>query len=164
MERFIKREQKVPPHAAYIREIRRAYLSEFNRFLDYVYGAIHIGSACPAAARLFDEIARVSLAHYEQLGQILCLMGEDAALNARIMQTSMRGKRAQELIPEAIRDEEAAAQYYKKLSRLAPLEAAKRTLDEIAKEKSGHVMALSGLAKRLERTSKMHNPPTVKGK
>ncbi len=152
MERFIKSQQRMPQHAAYIREIRRAYMSEFNRFLNYVYGAIYIGCTYPAAARLFDEIARVSLAHYEQLGQILCLLGEDAALNARIMQDSARGREMSEMLAAAVKDEEEAARYYKKLGMLAPVEVAKRTLGEISTEKEGHVMALSGLQKRLSRT------------
>ena len=152
MERFIKREPKTVQHAAYTREIKRAYLREFDRFLDYVYGAICMSSTCPTAARLFDEIARVTLAHCEQLGQILHLFGEDAALNTRILQSSKRGAEVTSMLDTAIGDEGDAVHYYKKLSALAPVDAARHALGEISAEKEGHVAALSGLKTRLSRT------------
>ena len=152
MERFIKSQQKVPRHAAYTREIKRAYLGEYDRFFDYVYGAICMSGAYPAAARLFDELARVTLAHCEQLGQILHLFGEDAALNTRILQSSKKGAEVTLLLDTAIHDEEEATHYYKKLAALAPVDAARHALSEISAEKEGHVVALSGLKARLSRT------------
>ena len=152
MERFIKSQQKVPRHGAYTREIKRAYLSEFDRFFDYVYGAICMSSIDPAAARLFDEIARVTLAHCEQLGQLLHLLGEDAALNTRILQSSKKSAEVMHMLDTAIQNEGDAAHYYKKLATLAPIDAARHALGEISAEKEGHVMALSGLKARLSRT------------
>lgn len=144
---------------AFLRDIYHAFSEELVGVAELVYGAILMAEPFPAVARLLDEIARVELAHYEQLGQLLLSLGIHPTPGTRLRATTLRQSAlsqselpltARKILTTTLEKEEAAAKKYKSLAANAP-QGARALLQGIAAEKEGHTVALGGMLERLSR-------------
>lgn len=154
--------RKVPPrdgNAAYLREIFRLFSEELKDVNDYTLLAMRAAADFPAAARLFDELARVELAHHTQLGQLL--LRYDVA---PIAPPSPRRERPEygtfspsdpALLERAftarIAEEQTGAKAYRRLADTAQSQAQTRLFEQIATEEEGHAAALEGMLARMKR-------------
>ena len=77
MELFAKRPRQAAAtgDAVAQRALYRLYLKKLVAVLDYSLLAMRAAAKYGAAARLFDELARVKLSHVSQLGQLLLRFG-----------------------------------------------------------------------------------------
>ena len=149
-------------NAAFARDIRRAYEDELNAMIGYVYAATVLGKSMPSLARLFDEIARVELAHFEELGQLLLYLGADPTPNLLLRTTPFTGggrisetelaRLAEQKIISSIADEESAEREYRRLAGVTENEAVRELLLHIAGEEAGHQDALKGMQRRMAGT------------
>lgn len=160
MERFSSSNgQRSPFGSTLQRDIYRAFLDELQAITDYARGAMVLARHLPAVARLFDEIARVEMSHYQQLGQLLLHLGAEPTLNARLRQKPLfidlnasthAASVAHRMLQEKIDEEHAAAAEYERLATLTEGKAAEM-LREIAAEEAGHEVVLRGMLARFER-------------
>ncbi len=149
----------IPQHNLFARDVYRAFTAELGAMTTYVQGAVTLARYLPSVTRLFDEIARVEISHYEQLGQLLLHLGIAPALNTRLRHEPIRlgdsstvaaSTLATKMITEKINEERSAAKEYRRLAASAPTEAIKDMLQSIATEEEEHAMALEGMKKRFE--------------
>lgn len=141
-------------NSAFIRDIRRAFAEEMRTVTDYLYGAMIVAKISPPMAKLLDEIARVEMSHYEQLGQLLLWLGNDPAQDMRFMQSPKRKQASltpEQLLHESMANEQNAAMEYRRLAAIAPTANVAALLKEIAAEEEGHAVALDGMRVRLGR-------------
>lgn len=147
-------------NTAFVREIYQRFLEEFNTVAEYTAIAIAASDRYPAVAKLFDELARVELAHHTRLGQILRRLGVERALQWR---GSQGGGRPQALLfaNEAatttlfegkIAQEREDAVTYRRLIRNTNDMRIAAVLQEIATEEEGHATALAAMQVRLGRS------------
>ena len=150
---------RIPQNNAFARDIYRAFTAELGAMTTYVQGAVTLAQHLPSVTRLFDEIARVEISHYEQLGQLLLHLGIAPALNTRLRQepihlgdqsTVAASLLATQMIKEKIGEEQSAAREYRRLAASAPTQAIKSMLEAIAAEEEEHAVALAGMKKRFE--------------
>ncbi len=150
----------VPQNSIFSRDVYRAFFKELQDVTAYVQGAMTLARYLPAVARLFDEIARVEISHYEQLGQLLLHLGIEPVLNTRLRQEPMRlgldattqaALLARRMMHEKITEEDAGATEYRRLAAQAPTKPIADTLLAIAAEESEHAAALRGMLDRFER-------------
>ena len=149
-------------NAAFARDIRRAYEDELNAMIGYVYAATVLGKSMPSLARLFDEIARVELAHFEELGQLLLYLGADPTPNLLLRPTPLMGsgrlgeadlaRLAEQKIISSLADEGSAEREYRRLAEVTENEAIRDLLLHIASEEAGHQDALKGMQRRMSGT------------
>ena len=149
-------------NSAFLRDIHRAFEEELKAVIGYVYAATVLGKSMPSLARLFDEIARVELAHFEELGQILLYLGADPSPNLLLHTTPFAGtgrpnetelaRLAEQKILSSIADEENAEREYKRLAEMAPSDPVRELLLHIASEEAGHQDALRGMLRRIKGT------------
>ncbi len=147
-------------NAAFLRDVHRAWEEELNAVIGYVYAATVLGKSMPSLARLFDEIARVELAHFEELGQILLYLGADPSPNLLLRTTPLTGagkpsetelaRLAEQKMISAIADEENAEREYRRLADMAQSDPVRELLLHIASEEAGHRDALSGMQRRMQ--------------
>ncbi len=149
----------IPQNNSFARDIYRAFTAELGAMTAYVQGAVTLAQHLPSVTRLFDEIARVEISHYEQLGQLLLHLGIAPALNVRLRNdpvyledhsTVAASLFATQMIKEKIREEESAAREYRRLAATAPSDAIKDMLEAIAAEEEDHAIALASMKKRFE--------------
>ncbi len=150
----------VPQNSVFAKDIYRAFLHELQDVTAYVQGAMTLAAYLPAVARLFDEIARVEISHYEQLGQLLLHLGVEPVLNTRLRQEPMRlgldattqaALLARRMMHEKMREENTGEQEYRRLAALAPTKQISDMLLAIATEEREHAAALQGMLSRFER-------------
>ena len=135
------------------REIYRAFLGEFEAITTYTQGAIVLAEEYPAVARLLDEISRVEMSHFEQLGQLLVHLGATPTLNLRLHQEPLRlgtdsMRTIAQFLHRALADERAAADNYQRLASAAPGDGIHEMLAAIGEEEVGHAAAIEGMLKR----------------
>lgn len=162
MERYISEERRsVPQNNVFARDIYRAFLDELQAMTSYVQGAMTLARHLPAVAKLFDEIARVEMSHYEQLGQLLLHLGITPSINTRLRQESMRlgldatteaSLLARRMMHGKIRDEEEGAAEYRRLAGAAAEKRIRDMLLAISEEEKEHAIALRGMLDRFERS------------
>ena len=138
----------------FAKDVYRSFLGEFEAITSYAQGAIMLAGSHPAVARLLDEISRVEMSHFEQLGQLLMHLGACPNLNLRLRQEPLRSGTdpngvAVELLRRSLSDERAAEAEYRRLAQVAPGEAVQNMLLEISGEEAGHATAIEGMLKRL---------------
>ncbi len=150
----------VPQNSVFAKEIYRAFLHELQDVTAYVQGAMTLAAHLPAVARLLDEIARVEISHYEQLGQLLLHLGITPALNTKLRQEPLRlgldattgaALLARRMMQEKIAEEQAEESEYRRLAKNAPTKPAADMLLAIAAEEAAHAIALRGMLNRFER-------------
>ena len=155
----MERGTRIPQNNSFARDIYRAFTAELGAMTTYVQGAMTLAQHLPSVTRLFDEIARVEISHYEQLGQLLLHLGISPTLNTRLRQepihlgdhsTVAASLLATQMIKEKIGEEQSATREYRRLSTVAPTEAIKNMLESIAAEEEEHAIALDGMRKRFE--------------
>jgi len=155
----MEKERHIPQNNLFARDIYRAFTAELGAMTTYVQGAVTLARHVPALTRLFDEIARVEMSHYEQLGQLLLHLGVSPTINARLRQEPIRlgddftvaaSGLAARMIKEKINEETSAAAEYRRLAKNAPSEKIRDILLGIAEEEDGHALALSGMLRRFE--------------
>ena len=139
---------------SFAREIYRAFLGEFEAITTYTQGAIVLAEEYPAVARLLDEISRVEMSHFEQLGQLLVHLGTTPTLNLRLHQEPLQlgaapVRTVTQFLRRALADEHAAADHYRRLASAAPSDGIREMLAAIADEEEGHATAIEGMLKRL---------------
>ena len=156
-----KNRRSTPQSSAFARDVYRAFLDELQAMTSYVQGAVMLARHLPAVARLFDEIARVELSHYEQLGQLLLTLGITPSVNTRLRQESQRlglnataeaSFFARRTMHEKIRDEERGAAEYRRLANATAEERERNILLKLAEEEIQHATALRGMLERFERS------------
>ena len=149
----------IPQNNTFARDIYRAFVGELEAMTTYVQGAMTLARYLPAVTRLFDEIARVEISHYEQLGQLLLHLGIEPVLNTRLRQAVIRlpidatteaSHLAREMMRKKINEEQKGAEEYSRLATAAPTRAIADMLDAIASEEREHALSLSGMLKRFE--------------
>ena len=147
-------------NTAFVREIYQRFIEEFNTVAEYTAIAIAASDRYPAVAKLFDELARVELAHHTRLGQILRRLGVERALQWRGSQGGGR-RQASPFASEAataalfeakIAGEMEDAATYRRLMRDANDMRIAAILQEIATEEEGHATALAAMQARLGRS------------
>ena len=155
----MERGTRIPQNNSFARDIYRAFTAELGAMTTYVQGAMTLAQHLPSVTRLFDEIARVEISHYEQLGQLLLHLGISPTLNTRLRQEPIHlgdhstvavSLLATQMIKEKIGEEQSATREYRRLSAVAPTEAIKNMLESIAAEEEEHAIALDGMRKRFE--------------
>ena len=139
---------------SFAKEIYRAFLEEFEAITTYTQGAIVLAEEFPAVARLLDEISRVEMSHFEQLGQLLMHLGATPTLNLRLRQEPLRlgadpMRTVTQFLHRALADERAAEGHYRRLASAAPSDGIRELLAAIADEEEGHATAIEGILKRL---------------
>ena len=155
----MERGTHIPQNNSFARDIYRAFIAELGAMTTYVQGAVTLAQHLPSVTRLFDEIARVEISHYEQLGQLLLRLGIAPALNTRLRHEPVRlgdnstvaaSALATQMIKEKIAEEQSAAREYRRLAEIAPSEGIRDMLMAIALEEEEHAVALEGMKKRFE--------------
>ena len=155
----MERGTHIPQNNLFAKDIYRAFTAELGAMTAYVQGAVTLARHLPALTRLFDEIARVEMSHYEQLGQLLLHLGVSPTINARLRQEPIRlgddltvaaSGLAARMIKEKINEEQNAAEEYRRLAKNAPSKAISDLLLGIAEEEEGHALSLNGMLKRFE--------------
>ena len=162
MERYTSgARREVPQNNAFARDIYRAFLDELQAMTSYVQGAMTLARHLPAVAKLFDEIARVEMSHYEQLGQLLLHLGITPSINTRLRQDSMKlgldatteaSLLARRMMHDKIKDEEAGTEEYRRLAGVATEKRIRDMLLAISEEEKEHATALRGMLDRFERS------------
>lgn len=151
--------RSIPQNNIFARDIYRAFVGELQAMTTYVQGAMTLAPYLPAVTKLFDEIARVEISHYEQLGQLLLHLGVAPALNTRLRQepihlgfdaTTEASHLARQMMHEKINEEEKSAKEYHRLSTNAPTRSIANMLLAIAQEEEEHALALRGMLNRFE--------------
>ena len=149
----------IPQNNMFARDIYRAFVGELETMTTYVQGAMTLARYLPAVTKLFDEIARVEISHYEQLGQLLLHLGIEPVLNTRLRQDPIRlgfdatteaSHLARQMMREKATEEQKGADEYRRLSASAPSRSIADMLDAIANEEQEHATALLGMLKRFE--------------
>lgn len=160
-QRTPKPRRLTPQNGAFARDVYRAFLDELQATTSYVQGAMTLARHLPAVARLFDEIARVELSHYEQLGQLLLALGITPSVNARLRQepprigvnaTTDASAFARRMMHEKIKDEEKGAAEYRRLADSTADGRERNMLLTLAEEELQHAAALRGMLDRFERS------------
>ena len=159
MERRTTDRQGEMGESAFLRELALATLDEKAATMHYTHAAILAAADEPAAARLFDELARVELSHYEELGQLLLYLDKVLPPAARGIWHSVffaksphTGRKKPQstgvFIENAITDERKAAENYRRLADMATDDVAHKLLLRLSSEELGHATALEGLVSR----------------
>ncbi len=152
-------ESRIPQNNTFARDVYRAFVGELQAMTTYVQGAMTLAQHLPAVTRLFDEIARVEISHYEQLGQLLLHLGVEPTLNTRLRQEPIRlgidatteaSHLARKMMREKIAEEQKSAEVYHRLSAGAPTRSIANMLLAIAQEEEEHAVALRGMLSRFE--------------
>ena len=155
----MERGTRIPQNNLFARDIYRAFTAELGGMTTYVQGAVILAKHLPSLTRLFDEIARVEMSHYEQLGQLLLHLGVSPTVDTRLRQEPLHlndnfataaSELAARLIKEKIKEENSAAAEYRRLAAQAPSEKIQNLLLGIAEEEDGHALALHSMLKRFE--------------
>ena len=162
MEQYLPRGKRTTPQgSAFARDVYRAFLDELQAMTSYVQGAVLLARHLPAVARLFDEIARVELSHYEQLGQLLLHLDITPSVNTRLRQepprfglnaTTEASLFARHTMHEKIKDEERGAAEYRRLASATDEKRERDMLLFLAEEELQHAAALQGMLERFERS------------
>ena len=151
--------RSIPQNNIFARDIYRAFAGELQSMTTYVQGAMTLARYLPAVTKLFDEIARVEISHYEQLGQLLLHLGVAPALNTRLRQepihlgfdaTTEASHLARKMMREKIAEEQKSTEEYHRLSANAPARSIANMLSAIAEEEEEHALALRGMLSRFE--------------
>lgn len=152
-------ENRIPQNNIFARDVYRAFVGELQAMTTYVQGAMTLAQHLPAVTRLFDEIARVEISHYEQLGQLLLHLGIEPTLNTRLRQEPIRlgidatteaSHLARKMMREKIAEEQKSAEEYHRLSAGAPTRSIANMLLSVAQEEDEHAVALRGMLSRFE--------------
>ena len=161
MERRMNIGRQETAETAFLRELALAALEEKAATMHYTHAAILAAAEEPAAARLFDELARVELSHYEELGQLLLYLDKAFPPAARgiwhnvfFAKSPHTGQKKPQdthvFIKEAITDERKAAENYRRLADMATDDVAHKLLLRLSSEEAGHATALEGLQERMQ--------------
>ena len=151
--------RSIPQNNMFARDIYRAFVGELQSMTTYVQGAMTLARYLPAVTKLFDEIARVEISHYEQLGQLLLHLGVEPVLNTRLRQEPIRlgfdatteaSHLARKMMHEKMAEEKQGAEEYRRLSANAPTRSIADMLLAIAQEEEEHALALRGMLNRFE--------------
>lgn len=151
--------RSIPQNNIFARDIYRAFAGELQSMTTYVQGAMTLARYLPAVTKLFDEIARVEISHYEQLGQLLLHLGVAPALNTRLRQepihlgfdaTTEASHLARKMMRKKIAEEQKSTEEYHRLSANAPARSIANMLSAIAEEEEEHALALRGMLSRFE--------------
>ena len=160
MERRMSNRREGAGESAFMRELAQAARGEKSDTMHYTHAAILAAADNPAAARLFDELARVELSHLEELGQLLLYLDKGLPQTARgswhnvfFTKSPHTGpKKAQDtaaFIRAAIEDERRGAEHYRRLADMTRDDVAHKLLLRLSGEESGHATALEGLRERI---------------
>ena len=155
--------QASSPEMVFMRELALAARGEKADTMHYTHAAILAAATEPAAARLFDELARVELSHYEELGQLLLYLDKTLPQNMRgswhnvfFAKNPHTGQKNPQdtatFIKNAITDEQAGAANYRRLADMTRDDTAHKLLLRLSSEESGHATALEGLQERIKRS------------
>ena len=163
MERRLNLGRQESAESLFLRELAMAARGEKADTMHYTHAAILAAAKEPAAARLFDELAREELSHYEELGQLLLYLdrtlpqGAQGAWHnvffAKNPHTSAKKpQNTADFIKHAIEEERKGAENYRKLADMTRDDTAHKLLLRLSDEESGHATALVGLQERLKRS------------
>ena len=163
MERKVNTGRQEASDMAFLREVAMAAREEKADMMHYTHAAILAAPKESAAARLFDELARDELGHFEELGQLLLYLDKSLPQSARgawhnvfFAKNPHTGQRKPQdtlaFIKHAITGEEAGAANYKRLAGLAQDDTAHKLLLRLSADESGHAAALNGLLERMARS------------
>ncbi|MBQ2757057.1 MAG: hypothetical protein IJF31_01105 [Clostridia bacterium] len=159
MELFSKKVPLTSGDAAHLREVLRLFSEELSDTYDYSLLAMRAAAAFPAAARLFDELARVELAHLSQLGQYLLRYGltpmprfSPRRAYHGVGFSGEAPTALEAVLTSRIKEEREGASTYKRLAD--GLQGAKgaRLFERIAAEEEEHATAIEGLLSRMRQS------------
>lgn len=160
MERRMNEAHRDTAKNALLHELALAAREEKAAVMHYTHAAILAAESAPAAARLFDELARAELAHYEELGQLLLYLSKSAPQAARSTWHNVFFAKSPHTGPEkhgdtnafiqsALQNEQKAAANYRRLADVTRDDITHKLLLQIANEEIEHAAALTGLEERI---------------
>ncbi|MBE6605025.1 MAG: hypothetical protein E7639_04910 [Ruminococcaceae bacterium] len=158
MELFSRKAPLTGSDAVRLREVLRLFSEECSDVYDYSLLAMRAAAQFPAAARLFDELARVELAHLSQLGQYLLRYGltptpRFSPHRAAGGSFSLEQQAALEAALAArIKEEREGAGAYTRLAAGLQGTPAARMFGQIAAEEEEHAAAIEGLMSRMRQS------------
>ena len=147
--------------SAFLHELAMAAHAEKGAVMHYTHAAILAADKNPAAARLFDELARVELAHYEELGQLLLYLDKYLPQGTRSAWRNVfftknphtvqkNPPHEAHFIEYAITTERDTAANYRRLADMTNDDVAHKLLLHLSSEEAGHATALEGLQERMQ--------------
>ena len=160
MEKQMNEGRRSTAENAFLRELALAAREEKVAVMHYTHAAILAAGSSPAAARLFDELARVELAHYEELGQLLLYLDKKATGGAYGTWHGVFFTKSPHTGPEkyadiaafiksSIQNEQNSAATYRRLAELTRDDVAHKLLLRLSSEERGHAVVLEGLEERM---------------
>ncbi|MBQ3063915.1 MAG: hypothetical protein IJC99_03835 [Clostridia bacterium] len=163
MERRRTEPQGSMSEAAFLRELAEAARAERAATMHYTHAAILAAASTPAAARLFDELARVELSHYEELGQLLLFLDKSlppslqgawqSVFFAKDPHTGQKKPQdTSAFLRNAIEIEQSTAKSYRHLAEKTREDTAHKLLLRLAAEETEHATALNAMQERMARS------------
>lgn len=159
MELFSRKAPLTGSDAVHLREVLRLFSEECNDVYDYSLLAMRAAAQFPAAARLFDELARVELAHLSQLGQYLLRYGLTPTPRLSPRRAYSGGSFSPEqqatlnaALEARIKEEREGASAYGRLATGLQGASGARLFAKIAAEEEEHATAIEGLMLRMRQS------------